>query len=185
MTNRELLELLRRHYLGHWGAEPFTLQWREGPIRDLPDDFRVLVFRPGKRRFWTYATYGMSLPSSDPSIEIHLFSPIESELNVELLTVVAHYHRTGSPLDIGHIVNFGRPWLTGSVCDHGLISHPYLDGPDLENLATDDGTIRFLWLVPISNSEAAFATQYGLDALERRFEEASFNYLDPNRKPVA
>jgi hypothetical protein len=48
------------------------------------------------------------------------------------VTAIAHFHRTGSALGLGHTVNFGRPWLPTSSCTHGLGSLPYLDGPDLE-----------------------------------------------------
>lgn len=46
--------------------------------------------------------------------------------------MTAHFHRTGSALGLGHTVNFGRPWLPGSSCTHGLVSLPYLFGPELE-----------------------------------------------------
>jgi hypothetical protein len=101
---------------------------------------------------------------------------------IELLTIVAHYHRTGRPLGLGHTVNFGEPWLSGSACTRGLISLPYLDGEELEWL--DEPRVRFLWLIPITEAEVAFKIQHGLDALEERFEEAAFDYLDPLRASV-
>lgn len=178
-------EQIRAHYEAQWRSEARSQRWSAGPIHELPDDFEVLAFPPRARRFWTYATCGMSQPQDGVRIELHLFSPVEAAEHVELMTIVAHYHRTGAPLGVGHTVNFGRPWLPTSSCEYGLISLPYLDGPALEHLNTSDGDVRFLWLVPITKSEVEFATKSGLDALERRFEEASFNYLDPMRSPVA
>lgn len=63
----------------------------------------------------------------------------------------------GSPLGVGHTVNFGQPWLDASSCVHGLISLPYLDGPTLENPELPDGrVIKFDWLVPITPAEVQY-----------------------------
>jgi hypothetical protein len=109
----------------------------------------------------------------------------ENELKdaiVEILTAVSHYHRTGTPLGLGHSVNFGKPWVAGSACTHGLISLPYLDGPSLEWLANPE--VRFLWMIPITDAEVQFKKRHGMEALEQRFEEAQFDFLDPFRASV-
>jgi hypothetical protein len=117
-------------------------------------------------------------------LELHLFSPEEADCHVELLTAITHYHVTGAYLDIGHTVNFGRSWLHDSACKCGLISLPYLDGPTLEWLEIPGRRIRFLWLIPITAQEVSYKKEYGLEALEARFEETGFNYLDLNRRSV-
>lgn len=115
--------------------------FKEGPAWQLPPGFRVLVFRPNERRkMWTYASCGMSQQSDAVPLELHLFSPVQTDLHVELLTAIAHYHVTGEYLDLGHTVNFGRGWLPGSQC---LISLPYLDGPTLEWYEQSSRRIRF------------------------------------------
>jgi hypothetical protein len=126
----------------------------------------------------------MSREDDDERVELHLVSPLAAPAHVELLTAIAHYHRTGAKLGCGHTVNFGRPWLPGSRCTHGLISLPYLDGPNLEVLELEAGIVRFLWLIPITKEEVEFKKVRGLEALEARFEQASFDYLDPRRKSV-
>jgi hypothetical protein len=132
---------------------------------------------------WTYATCGMSAGIDENPIELHLFSPVQAEELVELLTVVAHYHRRGARLGLGHTVNFGRPWLPGSRCSFGLISLPYLDGPDLE-VARGSAfgcEVRCLWLIPITAREVQFKKQRGLEALENLFQAAGIDYVDPHR----
>jgi hypothetical protein len=133
---------------------------------------------------WTYATVCMSQESDVKRLELHLFSPVASAAHVELLTAVAHYHRTDSPLDMGHTVNFGRPWLPRSLCTRGLISLPYLDGPELEVLTIDGKTTRFLWLIPVTEREVEFKKEHGLEALEASLQESQFHYLDPQRQSV-
>jgi hypothetical protein len=178
--------LVADHYEQCWSVAGETVEWRRGPVEQLPPDFRILVFPPRERRkMWTYATCGMSQQGDAPPLELHLFSPIRAEAHVELLTVIAHFHLTGAYLDVGHTVNFGRPWLPGSQCDHGLISLPYLDGPKLEWLGPPERSVRFLWLIPITAEELRFKRTHGLEALERRLEDGQFNYLDPGRPSIA
>ena len=126
----------------------------------------------------------MSHQPDAPPIELHLFSPEQTEAHVELLTAMAYYHLTRDYLDLGHTVNFGRPWFPKSKCDHGLISLPYLDGPKLEWLDAGLRKIRFLWLIPITPAELQFKKVEGLEALEEKFEESNFNYLNPWRASV-
>ena len=124
---------------------------------------------------WTYATCGMSARICENALEIHLFSPVQAEELVELLTAVVHYHCTGAPLGLGHTVNFGRPWLAGSRCSFGLVSLPYLDGPDLEAMRDPalEWEVRCLWLIPITGRELQFKKERGLEALEDLFQAAA------------
>jgi len=179
--------ILREHYERVWKKSATEHHWTKGPISELPSGFSVLEFAPGQgRELWTYATCGMSDASDETPLELHLFSPVRAALHVELLTVVAHYHRTGARVGLGHTIDFGRPWLPGSRCSFGLISLPYLDGPSLEILrhplyARD---VRLLWLIPITAEEQELKKGQGLAALEDRLEAANFDYADPLRSSV-
>jgi Suppressor of fused protein (SUFU) len=187
MSSSVHFERVAAHYAQVWGRAGAPVPPPPSPRRhELPDEFAILEFAPyGERQMWTYATCGMSQSDDQLPLELHLFSSDASRELVELLTAVAHYHRTGSPLAVGHTVNFGKPWLDDSACDHGLVSLPYLDGPELENLRLPEGpTVKFDWLIPITPAEVDFKKANGLEALEERMEEAGFNYLDPNRPSV-
>lgn len=185
MSQTQYSDLLKSHYLSVWKATFRSYSWKKGPFHELPAQFRVLVFdRSAEAK--AYATVCMSQPEDESRLELHLLANAETEDReelVELLAVIAHYHRTGRRLDLGHTVNFGRAWLPGSSCTHGLVSLPYLDGPSLEWMETPRA--RFLWLIPITPQELEFKKRHGLEALEARFEEANFAYLDPLRKSVA
>src|SRR5215813_6145326 len=102
---------VRAHYETLWGACELEY-WDKGPLRELPRLFAILRFEPrAERRLWTYATCGMSLPSDPEPIELHIYSRSENRRLVELLAVIAHYHRTGSFLRLGDTVSLGEPWL--------------------------------------------------------------------------
>lgn len=176
------------HYHRVWGEHAYEAWWRRGPAAELPASFRVLVFEPTReRQLWVYATCGMSDPPGDSAIELHLFSPVEYSGHIELLTVVAHYHRTGHPLDaVGSTVYFGREWMPGSHLTYGLISRPYRDGHSLECLSdkNDNRIASCYWLLPITKSEREYKKQFGLEKLEALFDQHGLQYADPQRAPV-
>jgi hypothetical protein len=183
----ESSQSIASHYISCWQNQPAIKRLDRGPFWELPTSFCVLEFAPtSSREIWTYATCGMAQPSDNEPLELHLFSRHQDDLHVELLTVVAHFHRTANPLHLGDTVNFGRPWMLGSACEYGLISLPYLDGPALENFrsAQFQNTVRFLWLIPITRAEREYKIAQGIEALEQRFEHAALNYIDPSRRSV-
>lgn len=174
------------HYEQQWEVEGLDLEFSGGPIHELPKGFAILEFPPhGERNMWTYATCCMSQPEDEKGLELHLFCPEKWRDVGEILAATAHFHRTGSPLGVGHTVNLGKAWIKNSSCEYGLVSLPYLDGPELENLKLPNGgVVKCLWLVPLTRSEVEYKKQHGLDALEEQLEKAQFNYLDPSRLPV-
>jgi hypothetical protein len=176
---------IARHYAEIWGVVGEECASPGGPVDALPEDFAVLRFPPhGDRPVWTYATRAMSQPGDAAPVELHLFTPSKADEVVQILYALAHFHRTAAPLDLEHSVNFGQPWLGQSECSYGLISLPYLDGPALEQFRRGDALIHFYWLIPITPAERAYKVGHGMDALETRFEEAEFDYADPDRPSV-
>ncbi len=170
-----------------WKNKPDLRLWKEGPINELPNDFCVLEFGPTlERNMWTYASCGMSNgPKNIENIELFILSPFQDSKLVELIYVIAHYHLTGEHIGLNHTINFGRPWSEGSICEYGLISLPYLDGPYLENLELEQGyVIKFYWIIPISKNERDLAISRGVEKLEDAFETNDFNFLNPLRKSV-
>jgi Suppressor of fused protein (SUFU) len=174
---------LERHYEAIWGRKNSSYVWRRGPA--LPHECRVFEYAPSDLGpCWIYATCCMSPCDEPSSLELFLMSPSQTENHVELLTAIAHYHQTAATLDLGHTVNFGRPWLDQSKCSFGLISLPYLFGPKLENASIAGTNTRVLWLIPIRPEERAFKVKFGLEALEKVFEEKQVNCVDPMRESV-
>jgi len=84
-----------------------------------------------------------------------------------------------------HTVNFGMPWQNSSQCSFGLISLPYLDGPELENFKIKKNKVlKFYWLIPITQKEVEYKMQNGVEALEAKLEENAFNYTNTKRISV-
>lgn len=173
------------HYEKNWPLDNvYFITLEDGPMKSYNPHFTILVNPPTeKRKMWTYATIGMSDTKKNP-IEIHLFSKKENDDIAELLTIVAYYKLTENKIGLDDTVNFGKPLILNSTCEYGLISLPYLDGPKLENLKTENKEISFYWLIPITKKERDFRWEYGIDKLEELFETKDFNYLNPYRKSL-
>ncbi|MEV6632505.1 suppressor of fused domain protein [Actinoplanes sp. NPDC051470] len=154
-----------------------------GPIHERVSGFHVLRLEPAGGG-WLYATSGLA--GRGHGLEFVLLAAHRSDVHVETVTMVGHYHATGGEhaLDLGHTVAIGRPWLQNSECDHLLVSRPYPWGPELEQCDWAQGHIRVLWLLPITAAEAAFRHEHGLEALEQRFDDAGITPADPKRRSV-
>ncbi len=173
------------HYKKNWGNDYRIMQW-EGVMKEKFKEFFILEYPPtANREMWTYATCGMSDFEYKKPIELHIFSDSQDNSLSELLTIVSYYHKTEAKLSLNHTVNFGRPWKPNSKCSFGLISLPYLDGPDLEILSVKEvASVSFYWLIPITKDEVEFKKAKGVENLEEKFDNPQFNYLDPLRESI-
>jgi hypothetical protein len=178
----EIVRHLTTFFAGHPAARE---RWESGPLAQ-DEEFFVMRFAPGpKSDLWIYCSVGASLLNPHTQhLEFFALSPRPDARLVELVTMVAHYHRTET-LAPFHTLPIGEPWLEGASCDSFLISLPYTFGPALERLDSEVVSARFLWLLPITSGERQFAKMNGIDALEERFDEAKLEYWDIARKSVA
>ena len=150
---------------------------------------RVLRVDPESRGgLWLHVSSGASLPAEGSAGGAHgsefvLVTPFKTLRAVELLAMVVYFHGVQA-LSVGDIVSVGEPWLPGSTCGHLLVSNPYLLADELWKLPLPGRTVHFRWVIPITATERAYATERGLDALEQRFEEAGLEYWDPHRSSV-
>ncbi len=182
------IDLAIDHYNTIWENTPKLYLWDKGPFEKLNFDFKILEYPPTpERNMWTYATTGMSSDDlQGEPIELHIFSHKQDESIIELLTALAYYHQNTARLNLNHTVNFGRAWQDKSLCTFGFISLPYLDGPELENmyLPEYDNNVKFYWLIPVTEMEVNYKSKYGAEALEEKFEETQFDYLNPGRNSL-
>jgi hypothetical protein len=169
---------IEAHYARNWGSSGVRCFFNRGPAPELPTDFAVFKYAPrDNRKMWTFATRCMAQAGDRDPVELHCFSATDAAPFVEMLYAIAHFHRTGGALGLGHTVNIGRGWWEGSPLEYGLISLPYLDGPALEYM--EGGSPRFLWLVPLWRREVEFKRAMGLEALEVALERNRFGHLSP------
>jgi Suppressor of fused protein (SUFU) len=186
LTARSAVEAhLRR---GFPGQRVITQGWQTGAIAESNPDIRVLRVDPETRGgLWLHVSSGAWASTAGQAQpighEFVLVTPFKTLRAVELLVEVVYYHGA-QPLDVGDTVPIGEPWLPGSSCTHLLISAPYLLADELWSLRVGHREIRLLWTIPITQEERAYVQQYGLDALEERFESAGLEYWDPHRASV-
>lgn len=132
-----------------------------------------------------YFSVGAFESSAEPRLEFFIKAPTDSPQHVETLAAVAHYHSFSEHhLIPGSIVDLGRPWMEGSAYQYLMVSWPHSLDDRAATCATAVGEITFMWLVAVSDSEAAFARRFGVDPLEDRLESAGVNVIDPLRPSV-
>jgi hypothetical protein len=166
------------HFVAYWKVEPRECRLRAGRFHELPSWFRVLEFQRG--RTWGYATVGMS-DGEAGGIEAFLVTPEQHPRAVEFLYALAHFHRTGARLDLGHTVNFGGPLWDGSSLDHGFLSFPYTEAAGFDSFDCGGAETTVAWLIPITEAERDYKRANGVEALETLFETHRLDHLDPSR----
>jgi len=180
-------QAIDRHLRGFWpGAHFHDFSWTKGPIQQVLPRFRVRRITPASAQdAWVYVTKGAFEADGGQRLEFIIEAPAEDPIHVESLAMVTYRHLTGPPLDLGQTVAIGRPWITGSPQDHFMVDLPYPFGPKLEWAELPNGEpVRFLWLVPITASEAEYARTHGADALGDLLEQNQADVLDPQRRSV-
>jgi hypothetical protein len=170
---------------GFPGQRVVTQGWQTGAIAASNPDVRVLRVDPESRGgLWLHASSGAwNTAGQRVGHEFVLVTPFKTLRAVELLAMVVYFHGV-QPLDIGDTVAIGEPWLPGSLCNTLLVSAPYLLADELWSLRIGGREVRFLWTIPITPEERAFVDEYGLEALEERFEMVGLEYWDPHRESV-
>lgn len=181
-NTRAYTKWLHRHYEDHFNVDGIRLNLPS--LGKLHKNFYILEIPPNEKRdIYTYCTVGMSADRLDDNlIELFVFSPVQSESLVQLMSWCASWHGNRLPLKTNHTVAIGQPWLHTSQCDHGLISRPYLDGKQLEHFRFDGYTILCQWFIPITSLERDYRLKFGSRALEKLFAKNQLDYLNPARK---
>jgi hypothetical protein len=179
---------LHQHVHGYFaGHDATSCDFSTGPIQSVLPGFHLIRLAPGPRTaLWTYVSVGAGFDDhhDEGRLEFMLLASEPSARHVELLAMTAHYHRTGQRLGVGHTFSIGEPWVPGSTLDCMLVSKPYPFGLELEVLELGDDHVHLLWLLPVTQTERAYAAANGLETLESLFEAAAIEFWDPTRPAV-
>lgn len=127
---------------------------------------------------WLYVSAGASTEPMDDGygLEFALCAPSAEPRAAQLVAMVANLHGDARyPISLGQVLEIGHPWLPGASADHLIVALPSTFGPEFEWLSDRERTVRFIWLVPITASEADFARKRGLDALQERLGAAQID----------
>jgi hypothetical protein len=163
--------------------------WTYGPTAKTLPRLRVCRVAPGAADDpWVYVTIGAweATAGKEDGQEFILLTPSIDARHVETLAVASFYHCAPEHrLQLGRVFDAGRSWIEGSKCDHFLVSRPYPLPPAFESCLAGRTLVRFVWLLPITKSEAEFCRRNGVEALESLFEAHAIDVIDPFRASVA
>ena len=186
MTERDYQELAESHVRRFFTGHEVVVATRALGRADAEfPGLRVLEVQPGPRSSqWVYVSAGFGASHATTGHrEFFVIGPRKESWLAQVVAMLGPYHRERG-LDFGHTLPLGEPWFPGSGMDHLLMSLPYTFGPELEVLTAGELDVRFMWVLPIHESERRFKVEYGLEALEQRFDDAQLQYADPGRPPV-
>lgn len=182
--------LQQRHHLSAFfqGMQFEELSWLQGPMHETLPRWRVLRGRLNSPKGpWIYVTHGAwEAAAAHHVFEFFLLAPQPlDDPHVELLAMLTFFYADPrSALEVGRVVNIGRPIVHRSKLDHILISLPYPFGPDFEHCIVGETHIRYLWALPITSSEADFVNRHGVEAFEAKLEESRIDAGDYRRRSV-
>jgi hypothetical protein len=166
------------------GCELDVVRHEEGLVRNVDD--LALVRAQGKG----LALYVSAGASAEPMVEgygleFFLVAREPDPGASRLLAMVAQLHADPRyPLSLGQVLEIGHPWLPGSSCDHLLVCLPGPFGDDFEWLSTRERTVRFVWLLPITRSEAELVRSRGMGALQEKLGASGVDVADRSRRAV-
>lgn len=131
--------IVEQHLARRWPARRITRhRWPFPPALSYLEQIEVLCVRPENRR--TVAVY---VSDCAQSTEFCLFAREVEDLHIETLSMVANMHADPRyPMELGKVIEIGRPWARRSTCDHLLVSLPYPYGPEFEWVKTADRVVR-------------------------------------------
>lgn len=170
------------HYENFFGIDYEGIKIEDSDTTGLSEDFCVVKFLPTQHReIYVYATLGLSNKNDTSPIELFMYSITENDRIVSILYEIAQQRNDKAiTLEAYQTVEFKQPWYEGSKCDYGLISPPYIEGPELEEC----GNINCFWLIPLTQEEVQFKMQFGIESLEQKFNDAELNFLHYYRDSI-
>ncbi|MCP4004952.1 MAG: suppressor of fused domain protein [bacterium] len=169
-----LLQTVLEHAETCWPKRTVESQkWGQGGIVENIVDLGVVRVAPPEAEMpWIYISAGAATePMEDGyGIEFFMLAEHEDSLVTKLVAMVAHLHADPRyPISLGQVLEIGQPWLPGASADHLLVCLADALGPEFEWCSDPERTIRFVWLVPITASEAVFARANNYIALQEKF----------------
>lgn len=144
------------------------------------------------RHNWTLITSGMSdIPQTLPDgsrhrTELFMYVKEPRDWMFDVLVRLARYpFEHGTYLHWGHTVdNGGSVTREPSQLTAFAFWPPDLEVNFMDELALDEDPVRFLWCIPITEAERAYAERYGGLALEGRMRELNFGDVDESRGSI-
>lgn len=174
-------------HLQEFAGDRIDVQDWHVPNGWAPHGFSTVTMSPSEQLpFWTFATVGCWQAPKDCHwrSEFVVAGSQRRDYHVHLLKMAALFHLDPqSSITYSKIMQIGDPWAEGSECNHLLASLPYPYGERFEWPDVVPCT-RFVWLLPITASEATFAEVNGVEALEQLFDDVGLPFADERREPA-
>jgi len=137
---------------------------------------------PPAMEAFRFSEFAICLPKSWP-ISVEAFKNEAHWWPLRLLKIVARYpFEYNTFFSLGHTMDLGDMSKTGVGFSACVVTPAFCLGPNSVKLQLNDRTIYFMSIVPLFPEELKFKLDYGMDKLEKKFEENNvFDIIDPTR----
>jgi hypothetical protein len=181
-----LVNAVRDLYRSRWGEPSRNARFDVGEFAIEVLKWDAVASLEGVALYATLGASSRSLAGDDPRHRIEFFVgllPEQDGIASAFAALGLYSAREHVALDHGHTVPAGEPLWPGSAMEAFLVVRPRADF--LPALDLSDGLhVEFLQAIPTFESELAFKSEHGADALMQRWEEMGVRFWDPDRGDV-
>jgi hypothetical protein len=179
-------EAVRDLYRAHWGEPSRQARLEVGELEIEVYKWAADATPEGVALYATIGASTRPMAGHDPNHRVEFFVglvPERDEVASALAALGLYPEREGVALDHGHTVPADGPLWSGTPMHAFLVLRPLSDL--LPALKLTGGLhVDFLQAVPIFDSERAFKSEHGTEALLRRWEESGAPFWNPDRGPA-
>lgn len=181
-----VVEAVRDLYRAHWGEPSRRARFEIGESAIEIFKWAANANPEGVALYATLGASAHSMVGRDPNHRVEFFLglvPERDEVASALAALGLYPAREGVALDHGHTVPADGPLWPGTQMRSFLVLRPLKDF--LPPLELSDGLhVDFLQAVPLFDSERAFKSEHGAEALLNRWEQDGVPFWNPERAPA-
>lgn len=157
--------------------------------RNAPFQVATFFDQPVEEAF-TLATIGLSETTQtgpeDESVRQELLLCAwagfrHDSLYATLFTVAQLVHDRGETANPGEVIEMPRPVADGIPLRHVFVYLPIYHSDDLHSVPLGRDAVEILWLIPITETEAAFIEEHGPEAFDELLGREDPDLLDLQR----
>jgi hypothetical protein len=180
-----IVEAVRELYVARWGEPTRTANFQVGEFAVDVYKWNAETTPEGVNLYATVGASARPMVGRDSLHRTEFFIgllPAMDAVASPLAALGLYSAREGVAVDHGHTVPVDGGLWAGTEMRRFLVMRPV--GDIIQPLTLADGThIEFLQALPIFDSELAYKTDHGAEALLERWEQSQVPFWDPNRTP--
>jgi Suppressor of fused protein (SUFU) len=180
-----ITDAVRSAYQVRWGAPPRTAHFKIGALEIDVLKWSEDANPEGVNLYVTLGASAHPMKGRDGAHRLEFFvglRPAKDEVASPLAALALYPQRENVEVDHGHTIPADGPLWPGTEMRRFLVVRPIVE--IIPAVAAPDGShVEFLQAIPMFESELAYKTEHGAEALLSRWEASRVSFWDPDRSP--